>query len=135
MLTNLEFPSIEGESQLVNPGVWGKRLADFLREEGIETGEPIAEDWGWVVPLIDDRFGVWVACCNCEEYPDGFWCFLYPHKMSLRRLFSRRAELRSWVTALRQAIDKVLSEDSGVHAKRWFSQDELEEQHMKGARS
>jgi hypothetical protein len=120
MLTHLEFrsdklPPVEGEDELVNPGVWGKRLADFLRQglrrEGIETGEPIAEDWGWVVPLIDDPFGVWVGCSNNEDYADGFWCFLHPHKVSLRRLFSARAELRAWASLLREAIDKVLNED------------------------
>src|SRR4029077_15019005 len=91
MLTHLEFrsdkfPPIEGEDQLVNPGVWGKRLADYLREglhrEGIEAGEPIAEDWGWVLPLTDDPFGVWVGCSNYGESPDRFWCFLHPHKIS-----------------------------------------------------
>jgi hypothetical protein len=99
-LTHLEFrsdkfPPVEGEDKLVNPGVWGKRLADFLceglRREGIETGEPIAEDWGWVLPLVEDPFGVWVGCSNDGEYPDGFRCFLHPHKMSFRRLFSGRA--------------------------------------------
>jgi hypothetical protein len=124
MLTHLEFrsdkfPSIEGEDQLVNPGVWGKRLADYLREglhrEGIEAGEPIAEDWGWVLPLTDDPFGVWVGCSNYGESPDRFWCFLHPHKISFRRLLSGKAELQNWVSALRQAIDKVLNEDSGVH--------------------
>jgi hypothetical protein len=89
--------------------------ADFLRQglrrEGIETGEPIAEDWGGVVPLIDDPFGVWVGCSNNEDYADGFWCFLHPHKVSLRRLFSASAELRAWASLLREAIDKVLNED------------------------
>jgi len=143
MLTHLEFrsdkfPPIEGEDQLVNPGVWGKRLADYLREglhrEGIEAGEPIAEDWGWVLPLPDDPFGVWVGCSNYGESPDRFWCFLHPHKISFRRLLSGKAELQNWVSALRQAIDKVLNEDSGVHFKRWLTQEELEKQEMNRGR-
>jgi hypothetical protein len=143
MLTHLEFrsdkfPPIEGEDQLVNPGVWGKRLADYLREglhrEGIEAGEPIAEDWGWVLPLTDDPFGVWVGCSNYGESPDRFWCFLHPHKISFRRLLSGKAELQNWVSALRQAIDKVLNEDSGVHFKRWLTQEELEKQEMNRGR-
>ena len=143
MLTHLEFrsdkfPPIEGEDQLVNPGVWGKRLADYLREglhrEGIEAGEPIAEDWGWVLPLTDDPFGVWVGCSNYGESPDRFRCFLHPHKISFRRLLSGKAELQNWVSALRQAIDKVLNEDSGVHFKRWLTQEELEKQEMNRGR-
>ena len=137
MLTHLEFrsdkfPPVEDGDKLVDPGVWGKRLADFLREglqrEGIEAGEPIAEDWGWVLPLTDDPFGVWVGCSNNSEQPDGFWCFLHPQRLSFRRLFSKRAEVHDWVSGLRQAIDRVLSENSGVQAKRWFTLDELEHQ-------
>lgn len=137
MLTHLKFrsdkfPPVEGEDKLVNPGVCGKRLADFLRDglrgEGIETGEPIAEDWGWVLPLSDDPFGVWVGCSTNGEERDGFWCFLHPRKVSLRRLFGKRTELQDWASTLREAIDRVLNEESGVHAKHWFTQDELEEQ-------
>ena len=46
------FPACDGEEQQVNPGLWGRRLADFLRDslraEGFGTEEPFAEDWGWV---------------------------------------------------------------------------------------
>ena len=42
------FPAYDGEEEQINPGLWGKRLAEFLRDnlrtEGFETEEPIAED-------------------------------------------------------------------------------------------
>jgi len=46
------FPPYEGEEEQINPDLWGKRLAEFLRDklraEGFESSEPIAEDWaGW----------------------------------------------------------------------------------------
>jgi hypothetical protein len=50
MLTHVEFrsdqfPPLEGEEALVNPDLWGRRLAEFLRYalscEGFEVSQPI----------------------------------------------------------------------------------------------
>ena len=52
-----KFPPYEGEEQQINPGLWGKRLAEYLvqklAERGIETEEMVAEDWGWYVPVCN----------------------------------------------------------------------------------
>ena len=43
-----KFPPYDGEEEEINPGLWGKRLAEYLvqklAERGIETEEMIAED-------------------------------------------------------------------------------------------
>ncbi len=48
-LRSSKFPTYEGEQEQINPGRWGKRLADYivrkLSEKGIKTEEIIAEDW------------------------------------------------------------------------------------------
>jgi hypothetical protein len=76
------FPPLDGEEQIINPDLWGKRLADFLREslrkQGFETKEPIAEDWGWVVPVVNNPFRI--GCGHYQQYEDGFLCFIEPHK-------------------------------------------------------
>jgi hypothetical protein len=45
-----KFPACEGEEEDLNPGLWGKRLAEYLvlklAGKGIETGGMNAEDWG-----------------------------------------------------------------------------------------
>jgi hypothetical protein len=55
MKTQLEFksdkfPQYDGEEDQINPGLWGKRLAEYLAQklkaEGFETTGIIAEDWG-----------------------------------------------------------------------------------------
>ena len=129
MLTHVEFrsdrfPALEDEDKLVNPGLWGKRLADFLREglraEGFETRESIAEDWGWAVPVINDSFRLWVGCGRYEEYPDSFLCFIEPHKPFVRKPF-KRIDTRARVSALQQAIDRVLNEGAGIRAKQWWT--------------
>jgi len=67
-----KFPPYEGEEEQINPGLWGKRLAEYLvqklAERGIETEEMVAEDWGWYVPAPK------IACANpcCEALSHRF---------------------------------------------------------------
>jgi len=133
MLTHVEFrsdrfPAYEGEEELVNPGLRGKRLAEFLqdglRREGFETGRPFAEDWGWVLPVVNERFRLWIGCGHYQEYPDGFLCFIEPHKPFVRR-FLKKIDTRERIAALQQAMDKVLAEDAGIRAKRWWTHQEF----------
>ncbi len=71
MLTYVEFrsdrfPAYDGEEGQINPEMWGKRLAEFLCDkllaEGFKTEEPLAEDWGWRVGVVNERFGLWIGC-------------------------------------------------------------------------
>ena len=124
------FPPIEGEEKLVNPNLWGKRLADFLREglqsQGFETKEPIAEDWGWVVPVVNRAFPLWIGCGRYQEYDDGFLCFIQPHKPFVWRFF-KRVDTRDRIAVLKEAMDRVLSEQEGVRSKRWRTYQEFNE--------
>ena len=133
VLTHLEFrsdrfPPYEGEEDLVNPGLYGKRLAEFLRDElrkeGFEASEPFAEDWGWVVPVRNPEFHLWIGCGHYQEYPDGFLCFIEPHKPFIRRFF-KKIDTSVRISALQSALDRILSEDSGVRAKRWWTYEEF----------
>ncbi len=50
-----KFPPYEGEEEQINPGLWGKRLAEYLvqklSERGIKTEKIVAEDWGYYIPV------------------------------------------------------------------------------------
>ena len=108
-----QFPAYDGEEEQINPGLWGKRLAEFLREnlrkEGFETEESIAEDWGWMVPVTNEQFRLWIGCGHYQEYPDGFLCFIEPHTPFVRKLL-KKIDTQPRVASLQRAIDKVLSE-------------------------
>jgi len=69
------FLATDGEERQVNPGLWGKRLADFLceklRDEGFETEAPFAEDWGWVVPVVNEGFRLWIGCILSASLAGG----------------------------------------------------------------
>jgi len=133
MLTHVEFrsdsfPAYKDEERQVNPDLWGKRLAEFLRDNlrtvGFKTEEPVAEDWGWVVPVANERFRLWIGCGRYQEYPDGFLCFIEPHTPFVRKNLTK-ISTRAEVAALQQAMDKVLSEHAGIWEKRWWTYEEF----------
>jgi hypothetical protein len=122
------FPPYEGEEEQINPDCWGKRLAEFLRDglraKGFVTEEPCAEDWGWVLPVLNDQFRLWIDVGHHQEYPDGFACFINPHRPFVRRFF-KKIETRETVTRLKDAIDKILNDEAGVREKRWWTDEEF----------
>jgi len=133
------FPPYDGEEKemplwSVNDKVHGKRLAEFLaaglKEKGFEPLEPIAEPWGWVVPIKNDGFKVSIGCRNDNEYcgyghPDGFLCFIEPHESIVRRFFLWKVDTSAKVTALQEAIDQLLAANVAIRNKHWWSYEEF----------
>ncbi len=79
------FPPYPGEDEEINPGIWGKRLAEFivskLPEYGVYPGDIYSEDWGWEIPIKNEAFPIFIGCGNQTE-PGGnrFLCFIDPSK-------------------------------------------------------
>ncbi len=122
------FPPDDGGDEQINPGRFGKRLAEFISDGlgklGFEPEELLTEDWGWVVPIKNEGFRLWIGCGNYEEYPDGFLCFIEPQKPFVRRLL-RKIATQGRVEELSMAMDKILSEEAGVRAKKWWTAEEF----------
>ena len=122
------FPAEAGEAEAVNPGRWGKKLAVFLRGEldraGLRGGEVGAEDWGWLVPIDNEAFPLWVCCGNYEEYQNGFLCFIEPSKSTVRRGLFRKVDTTARVSEVAQALDKILASRADIQGLRWWSEDE-----------
>ena len=124
------FPPYDGEEAGINPRRSGKRVTEFLvrglKEEGFEPLAPVAEDWGWVVPIKNDGFNLWIGCGNYDEYPeDGFLCFIEPHQPTVRRWLLWTVDTSARITALQEAIDKVLSANPAIRDKKWWSHEEF----------
>ena len=61
------FPKYDNEDdEVINPGRWGKRLAEYFRDElpsyGVSTEVILCEDWGWLVYIKNDDFPLWIGC-------------------------------------------------------------------------
>ena len=128
------FPPYADEENEINPGRYGKRLAEYLfvglNEKGFEPLTPFSEDWGFVVPIKNDGFRLWVGCGNYDEYPDdGFLCFIEPHQPTIRRFgFLWQIDTSSKIKALQEAIDQILSQNPEVRDKKWWTYEEFNHQ-------
>jgi hypothetical protein len=118
------FPSYENEEEQINPGRYGKRLADFLAEGLSAYGFNVrcvgAEDWGWMVELENEAFPLWVGCGNDEEVDNGFLCFIEPSTPIVRKWFSK-IDTTSTVERLATAIEALLQGGGKVSNLCWRS--------------
>ena len=121
-----KFPPYEGEQDQINPGVWGKRLAEYwvqqLAENGIKTSEMIAEDWGWYVRVDVDGMKLAVCCGHQYGDPDEFLCFTDPATPIVRKLF-KKVDVSAALTTLTQAMQQILSSDPDIRDVKWTEMD------------
>jgi hypothetical protein len=80
-IRSAKFPILPGEKdELVNEGMYGKALAEYLqsklRERGYIAPFTCCEDWGWWVELktAPFTFGVCIYCGPERNGPLDFFC-------------------------------------------------------------
>jgi hypothetical protein len=110
------FAVAPGEDEETNPGIYGKALASWLAEQlrsaGFSTGDVIAEDFGWYVPVASEPRSLYVACASTGERPDQWHVFGFAEGGVMARLLGkdRRAEsLAALYGALRRCLESALS--------------------------
>jgi hypothetical protein len=117
-----KFPPYEGEQEQINPGLWGKRLAEYLiaklAAKGIKTEEPVAEDWGWYIPIPNEGFRLGLACGHQSGDDDEFLCFTDPDKPIVKKLF-RKIDATSQLTRLTTALQDILAADPEIRNVEW----------------
>jgi hypothetical protein len=117
-----KFPPYEGEEELINPGLWGKRLAEYLvqkpSDQGFKTQEIIAEDWGWYIPLQNEGFRLAVCCGHQNGDDDEFLCFTDPSTPVVKKLF-RKIDATSQLTRLTEALQQILASDPEITNVVW----------------
>ncbi len=121
-----KFPPYDGEEEQINPGLWGKRLAEYLVEKlaarGIKTLEIIPEDWGWYIPIENEGFRLAVCCGHQDGEADEFLCFTDPDKPVVKKLF-RKIDATAPLTRLTQALAEILSADPEIADVKWTEPD------------
>lgn len=127
MKTQVEFRSskfapYEGEQEQINPGLWGRRLAEYLvarlADRGIATGEIIAEDWGWYVPVRNDGFRLAVCCGHQSGEDDEFLVFTDPSTPVVKKLF-KKIDATPQLTHLTEALHQILASDPDIRDVAW----------------
>src|SRR5262245_28406390 len=101
------------EEGQINPGCFGRGLAVWLRQrlivEGIEVGEPIAEDWGWLLgaTLQAEHFGI--GCANVDDSDSDWLVFVETIGPGfLAKLFRRAPPSTDAPATLVRQIDTIL---------------------------
>ncbi|MGB5717317.1 MAG: hypothetical protein WBN81_09510 [Gammaproteobacteria bacterium] len=116
------FPAYEGEEEQINPGIWGKRLAEYLveklAERGIATEEMIAEDWGWYVPLRNEGFRLAICCGHQYGDDDEFLCFTDPGTPIVKKFF-KKIDATAQLTRLTEALQQILASDPEIKDVVW----------------
>jgi len=117
-----KFPPYEGEEEQINPGLWGKRLAEYLvqklAEKGIKTNDIIAEDWGWYVPIQNEGFRLALCCGHQYGDSDEFLCFTDPATPIVKKFF-KKIDATAELTKLTEALRQVLSSDPDIRDVTW----------------
>ena len=122
-----KFPPYDGEQEEINPGLWGKRLAEYLKEKlaglGIETTDIITEDWGCLLPVKNESFNLSIACGHQYGDDDVFLCFIDPSKPFVRKWF-KKIDTTQAVGRLSEALEKIFTSDPDIRELRWWSEGE-----------
>jgi len=117
-----KFPPYDGEEEQINPGLWGKRLAEYLvqklAEKGIQTGDLVAEDWGWYIPVQNDGFNLAVCCGHQNGDSDEFLCFTEPSTPTIKKLF-KKIDVSEPLSRLTDALQQILSSDPEINDINW----------------
>lgn len=121
------FPPDLDEDEVVNPGRYGRRLAEHivagLPAHGFRVSRHHPEDWGWRIALENETFPLWVGCGNYEEYEDGFLCFIQPSKPFVRR-WLKRVSTTDTIERLADALERILGDRDTVRDLRWWTDKE-----------
>src|SRR4030095_3417343 len=117
-----KFPPYEGEEEETNPGLWGKRLAEYLveklGEKGIGTEQIVAEDWGWYIPISNEGFRLGLCCGHQQGDDDEFLCFTEPGTPVVRKLF-RKIDATPQLIRLTDALHQILVSDPEIRDLVW----------------
>ncbi len=122
------FEIERGEDEEINPGIYGKQLAEWLKarlEERGYTVEPIInEDWGRCLMCSRDPFRLWVGCANMTDLSapadapppkeEITWhCFATAEVPFLKKLF-RKVETEPVVAKLHADLGAILTAEPSI---------------------
>jgi hypothetical protein len=123
-----KFPPYDGEQAEINPDCWGRRLAEYLKDKlaelNIVTGDLVAEDWGYVLPIQNESFKVFIGCGHQSGADDAFLCFIEPNKPFIRKLF-KKIDTTQDVGNVVESLARILSSDPDIHDVRWSDNDKM----------
>lgn len=117
-----KFPILPGEeAELVNPGMYGKALAQYLQGRlasmGYDAPFICCEDWGWWVELKDAPFTFGV-CIYCGPEREGLLDLFCTPGATSRKVWSwrmfRSIDTTPWVERLHADLVAIFEGDPAI---------------------
>lgn len=116
------FPPYEGEEEEINPGLWGRRLAEYLAQKlakrGIVTETFAIEDWGCYLPVKIDGVSLALRCGHQNGDDDQFLVFTDPCTPKVKKLF-RTIDVTAQLDRLLTALREILESDATIRDIVW----------------
>ena len=107
-----KFPPYAGEEAESNPGIWGKRLAEYvavqLAQRGIASKAISVEDWGCYLPVRTEHYRLALCCAHQNGDDEQFLIFTEPRAPRAKKLFctiDATPEFARVLDALRQILE------------------------------
>ena len=128
--TSSLFAIEPGEDKEINPGIYGRQLAQWLKEKLEQSGyavEPVInEDWGRCLVCSREPFRLWVGCGSLSdeddtEHGDGppakedvtWHCFAEAEVPVLKKLF-QKVDTGPAVLKLDADLGRILRSDARI---------------------
>ena len=112
-----KFPPYEREEEEINPGLWGKRLTEYLArrltEEGIATEPMVMEDWGCYLPIKSEGPRLALCCGHQNGGDDQFIVFTDPSTPNVKKLF-RTVDISAELAHVLKVLEKILRSDPEI---------------------
>lgn len=107
------FPTYPNEEDDINPGRFGKRLAEFVKKtlesEGIQVADLYATDYAYELRIDEFSFPVFIITGNIDGESDKFLISVEPKKDFNKKLFKKiptKDTLKKVITSINQGISK-----------------------------
>lgn len=118
-----KFPPYEGEEDEINPGLWGKRLTEYLAaklaERSIATEEMAVEDWGCYLPVKNEGFRLALCCGHQDGDDDEFSVFTDPATPKVKKWF-RTLDATPQLARLVAELREILEADEDIREVVWY---------------
>lgn len=126
------FPKYPNEDEeTVNETRWGKRLAEYVRDNlpkhGVPTEDILCEDWGWLVNVKNETYPLWVGCGPVDddlEMPSDsdelIECalFVVAEPGFLQRLF-KKVDTTPGIEKVTSALRAMIAESACFEDPQW----------------
>lgn len=104
------FPPVPGEDEQTNPGIFGRRLSEWLAEQlrgaGYEVKRLVAEDFGRLIEVAQPGCKLYVAAASTDDTATEWCVFAFSE-------FGFLAKLRGAPSGA-EAVAKLMSDLRGI---------------------